>query len=201
MAINARYVHTNLIARDWRRMAAFYEQVFGCRPVPPERHLTEAWVAQASGVPGAAIHGVHLRLPGCGGDGKPSDGAAERGGGPAGGAVSAAGRDGVPASGADDAAERGGDGPTLEIFQYNLLKEGEAPAINRPGLAHLAFAVDDVPAALDAVRAAGGGQLGELVRVEVPGVGRLVFVYATDPEGNLIELQRWERSLQTLMGP
>jgi hypothetical protein len=27
----------------------------------------------------------------------------------------------------------------------------------------------------------------------VAGVGRLVFVYASDPEGNLIELQKWER--------
>ncbi len=182
MAINARYVHTNLIAHDWRRLAAFYEQVFGCRPVPPERHLTEAWVAQASGVPEAAIHGVHLRLPGCGGDGEtggPGDTETRRHGG-----------GGLPS---DDPAERGGDGPTLEIFQYNYLKEGDAPAINRPGLAHLAFAVEDVPGALEAVRAAGGGQLGDLVRVEVPGVGWLVFVYASDPEGNLIELQRWER--------
>ncbi len=169
MAINARYVHTNLIARDWHRLADFYEQVFGCQPVPPERHLTEGWVAQASGVPGAAIHGVHLRLPGCGGDG-------ETGG-----------------RGDTETRRHGGDGPTLEIFQYNPLEEGCAPAIYRPGLAHLAFAVEDVPGALEAVRAAGGGQLGELVRVEVPGVGRLVFVYASDPEGNHIELQRWER--------
>ncbi len=48
-------------------------------------------------------------------------------------------------------------------------------------------------AALAAVLAAGGGQLGELVRVEVPGVGGLVFAYASDPEGNLLELQKWER--------
>src|SRR5678815_5648625 len=29
-----RYVHTNLIARDWRALARFYEDVFGCVPVP-----------------------------------------------------------------------------------------------------------------------------------------------------------------------
>lgn len=38
-----------------------------------------------------------------------------------------------------------------------------------------------------------GGQPGDQVRVEVPGVGQLVFVYAAGPEGNLIELKKWER--------
>jgi len=28
----ARYVHTNLVALDWRRLAAFYVEVFGCWP-------------------------------------------------------------------------------------------------------------------------------------------------------------------------
>lgn len=152
MPIQARYVHTNLIARDWRKLADFYQQVFGCQPVPPERHLTQPWVAQAAAVPGAEIHGMHLRLPGY-----------------------------------------GENGPTLEIFQYTPLAAGAPPAINRPGLAHLAFAVEDVPAALAAVLAAGGGVLGELVQVEVPGVGKLAFVYAADPEGNLLELQKWGR--------
>ncbi len=152
MSIATRYVHTNLVAYDWRRLVGFYQDIFGCQPVPPERHLTEPWVAQATGVPGAAIHGMHLRLPG-----------------------------------------HGAEGPTLEIFQYVPQKAGESAAINRPGLGHLAFAVEDVPAALAAVQAAGGSRIGDLVRVEVPGAGRLVFVYATDPEGNIIELQKWER--------
>jgi hypothetical protein len=33
--------------------------------------------------------------------------------------------------------------------------------------------------------------LGEIVSVEVAGAGWITFAYATDPEGNLIELQRW----------
>jgi catechol 2,3-dioxygenase-like lactoylglutathione lyase family enzyme len=64
--------------------------------------------------------------------------------------------------------------------------------INRPGLAHLAFSVDDVASALEEVLAAGGRQVGELVRVQVSGVGGLAFVYAADPEGNLLELQKWD---------
>ena len=152
--LQARYVHTSLVALDWRRLCEFYIQVFGCQPVLPERHLEDPWVEKATGVPGAAIHGMHLRLPGY-------DGA----------------------------------GPTLEIFQYNNLAAGDSPAINRPGLAHLAFAVEDVSGALSAVLAAGGRQVGELVYVHVPGVGLLSFVYAADPEGNLLELQKWGQVL------
>ncbi len=65
----ARYAHTNLIARDWRRLAAFYQDVFGCVPVPPERDLSGDWLDRATGLAGARITGIHLRLPGCGDDG------------------------------------------------------------------------------------------------------------------------------------
>ena len=64
-----RFGHTNLIARDWRRLALFYESVLGCTRVLPERDLSGEWVARGSAVPGAAIRGVHLRLPGYGADG------------------------------------------------------------------------------------------------------------------------------------
>jgi hypothetical protein len=33
--------------------------------------------------------------------------------------------------------------------------------------------------------------LGDVVSVEIAGAGRIIFAYVTDPEGNLIELQRW----------
>lgn len=66
---SARYRHTNLIARDWMQLAGFYERVFGCTPVPPERHLEGEWLERASGVKGARLTGVHLRLPGCHRDG------------------------------------------------------------------------------------------------------------------------------------
>jgi len=64
--MNARYVHTNLVARDWRRLARFYHEVFGCQPVPPERDLSGPWLEDATGVPGVRIRGIHLRLPGHG---------------------------------------------------------------------------------------------------------------------------------------
>ena len=37
MAIGIRYAHTNLIAKDWRSLARFYIEVFGCEPAGPER--------------------------------------------------------------------------------------------------------------------------------------------------------------------
>jgi predicted enzyme related to lactoylglutathione lyase len=64
-----RYLHTNLVARDWQRLASFYEQVFGCVRLLPERHLSGESIERGSGVPGARIDGVHLRLPGLGPDG------------------------------------------------------------------------------------------------------------------------------------
>lgn len=150
MSIEARYVHTNLVARDWKRLAGFYQQVFGCELVPPQRDLQGPWLSAASGVPGARIEGVHLRLPGL-----------------------------------------GPDGPTLEIFQYNRIGETADTSINRPGFAHVAFDVEDVDAALQAVQQAGGGSVGALVSHRIPGAGEIRFVYATDPEGNIIELQSW----------
>src|SRR6185312_4186764 len=68
---NARYVHTNVVARDWRALARFYQEVFGCRPVGPERHLSGAELEAGTGIAGARIDGVHLRLPG-GGDAGPT---------------------------------------------------------------------------------------------------------------------------------
>jgi predicted enzyme related to lactoylglutathione lyase len=65
----AKYGHTNLIARDWHKLASFYESVFGCVPVPPERNLSGNAVERGSMVPHAALQGIHLRLPGFGSDG------------------------------------------------------------------------------------------------------------------------------------
>lgn len=152
MPISARFAHTNIVAKDWRKLAEFYEQVFGCTPVPPERDLSGRWLEDATGVPNAHIRGIHLRLPG-----------------------------------------HGPEGPTLEIFQYDQEEARSPSAVNRPGFAHIAFAVDDVKAALEDVTMAGGGAIGNVVSLFVAGVGTVTIVYATDPEGNVIELQAWSK--------
>jgi predicted enzyme related to lactoylglutathione lyase len=66
MSIAARYVHTNLIAADWRALADFYVGVFGCAPVPPERDFRGEALERGTGISGARMRGVHLRLPGHG---------------------------------------------------------------------------------------------------------------------------------------
>ena len=64
MTIKAKYVHTNLIADDWRALARFYQEVFGCIPVPPERDFQGETLEAGTGIPGVHLCGVHLRLPG-----------------------------------------------------------------------------------------------------------------------------------------
>ena len=71
--IDARFNHVNVIARDWRSLADFYTRVFGCEFVPPERDYSGPVFAAGVGVPGGALRGVHLRLPGAG-EGGPAAG-------------------------------------------------------------------------------------------------------------------------------
>lgn len=150
MTIKAKYVHTNLTARDWRGLAKFYQDVFGCTPRLPERDLSGAWLDSLTALSAAHLTGMHLSLPGY-----------------------------------------NSDGPTLEIFSYDHLMERPDPIVNERGFGHLAFLVDDVPAALSAVRDAGGGAVGQVSTTTVAGVGTLTVVYAKDPEGNILELQNW----------
>ena len=67
--IDARFGHVNLIARDWRALADFYVRLFGCELVPPERDYRGDDLTAGTGVPGAALRGAHLRLPGHGSTG------------------------------------------------------------------------------------------------------------------------------------
>lgn len=150
---NIRYVHTNVVAVDWQRLMQFYCDVFGMRPVPPERHLNGEWIDRMTGIPGVRIDGVHLSLPGY------------------------------------DA------GPTLEIFQYRPEAVQEiVQQINRPGLGHIAFHADDVEAVLARLIECGGTALADVIVKDYEGLGRLTAVYARDPEGNVIEIQNWNRN-------
>ncbi len=148
--MKVEFVHTNIIARDWKKLAQFYIDVFGCEPVPPERDHNGAWIDRVTGIKDVRIRGMHLRLPGY------------------------------------------EDGPTLEIFSYNKQSDSnEPPAVNRPGLAHIAFLVEDVPYYYNKLLENGGGKLGEIVKKEIEGAGLLTVVYARDPEGNIIEILNW----------
>lgn len=143
-----RFVHTNLVAHDWRALAQFYQDVFECEPLHPERKLSGADYARGTGLPGAVAEGIHLRLPG-----------------------------------------HGESGPTLEIFQYAEVVEGMRPVVNRPGLGHLAFAVESVRAVGEKVLFAGGTAVGEIVETRISPTVVVTWCYVRDPEGNLVELQ------------
>ena len=84
----------------------------------------------------------------------------------------------------------GDNGPVLEIFRLDETVAG-SEAVNRRGLMHVAFSVDDIRATLDRLIAAGGSSLGEIAEVTVDGVGTAEFVYTRDPEGTIVELQGW----------
>jgi len=149
--VATKYAHTNLVARDWKHLATFYIEVFGCKPKPPERDLKGNWVDSLTGLKSAHIQGMHLLLPGY-----------------------------------------GSKGPTLEIFQYQSNKRRALPQTDQLGFGHIAFAVEDVGKTLKKIEENGGGLVGKRISAQVDGVGRLDVVYARDPEGNIIEVQRWE---------
>ncbi len=151
MPASIKYVHTNLVARDWKKLARFYIEVFGCKPKPPERNLKGDWLDELTSLRNVQVSGIHLHLPGF-----------------------------------DEL------GPTLEIFQYSKSRKQPAPEINQPGFAHIAFAVHNVKQMLTKVKRHGGSSVGNLVSTTIEGVGRINLVYARDPEGNIIELQKWE---------
>ncbi|MCJ7625246.1 MAG: VOC family protein [Anaerolineaceae bacterium] len=150
MTKQTKYVHTCMMVENLNLMVAFYQDVFGCVPVPPARDLSGEWLENSTGVADAQVHGQHLRLPGYG-----------------------------------DA------GPTLEIFQYRPQDESVAKKINRPGFAHIAFAVADVDAMRDRVIQARGTCVGDMVTVNIADAGMIQFIYVRDPEGNIVELQKW----------
>ena len=35
--MTTRYVHTNIVSKDWQALTRFYQEVFDCRPVLPQQ--------------------------------------------------------------------------------------------------------------------------------------------------------------------
>lgn len=82
--------------------------------------------------------------------------------------------------------------PTLEIFSYDQMTGDSIRGINSYGLAHLAFEVDNVVEILNKILEKGGRMVGELVHADYEDGRKATFVYATDIEGNILELQSWD---------
>ncbi len=62
--MEVKFVHVNLIARNWKLLSDFYQRVFDCEPVLPERDRKGDWIDAATGVSNFNIQGIHLLLPG-----------------------------------------------------------------------------------------------------------------------------------------
>ena len=84
---------------------------------------------------------------------------------------------------------RAQDGPTLEIFQYDDVKTWAEKKPDTLSYGHIAFAVDDVKKILKEILNLGGSTVGEIAEVHIEGANTIRFVYARDPEGNIIEVQ------------
>ncbi|WP_395375320.1 VOC family protein [Marinicella sp. W31] len=87
----------------------------------------------------------------------------------------------------------GPNSPTLEIYQYQETLDQAALQPNHRGFGHIAFEVSNLQQVVDTLLANGGSLCGQITHKKVPGVGNLSFVYARDPDGNIIELQTWSK--------
>jgi catechol 2,3-dioxygenase-like lactoylglutathione lyase family enzyme len=88
----------------------------------------------------------------------------------------------------------GRNGPTLELYSYDNIRKLKKVSPNQRGFGHLAFEVKSVKKTLKKLIKYGGQANGEIVKRKVKLVGEITFVYARDPEGNLIELQNWKKN-------
>jgi catechol 2,3-dioxygenase-like lactoylglutathione lyase family enzyme len=64
MSSQIKFVHTNIIAKNWQKLAQFYIDVFDCSPLFPERDLSGFWMDKLTSITDVHAKGMHLRLPG-----------------------------------------------------------------------------------------------------------------------------------------
>lgn len=86
----------------------------------------------------------------------------------------------------------GDDGPTIEFFTWVNPDGTPSANINGQGFGHIAFAVDDVEKTYEQLVRAGGSACGSLEEHYYESKGMtLTIVYAKDPDGNVVEIQKW----------
>ncbi len=81
----------------------------------------------------------------------------------------------------------------MKIFTTEDTHECETVMANHTGFAHIAFEVDDVDTKLSAALNNGAEMLGKVTEKRIEDVGILKFIYFRDPEGNIIEIQSWDK--------
>jgi predicted enzyme related to lactoylglutathione lyase len=150
--MKTKYVHTNIVANNWKKLADFYIKVFDCKVVPPIRHYKGKDLEDAVKIKSVELNGVHLKLLGY-----------------------------------------NKSGPTLEIFSYipSLTKQNRK--VNTPGITHIAFDVGDVHKMQEKVIENGGEKVGKIITLKRSDGKKVTWCYVKDPEGNMIELQKWHK--------
>lgn len=151
MSLKIKYVHTNIVAKNWGKLVDFYIKVFGCSIVPPIRNYKGKDLDSAVNIKDVALNGVHLRLPGY-----------------------------------------NKSGPTLEIFSYSPALKKQNRKVNTPGITHIAFEVNDVNKLYQKVITNGGKKVGKIITLKRSDGKKVTWCYVKDPEGNMIELQKWD---------
>ncbi|HMN23275.1 MAG TPA: VOC family protein [Ignavibacteriaceae bacterium] len=152
MSLKIKYVHTNIVAKNWKKLADFYINVFGCPVIPPIRNSSGNDLDSAVNIKNVVLNGVHLLLPGY-----------------------------------------NKTGPTLEIFSYNPPLKKQNRKVNTPGITHIAFEVNDVNKVYKKVLKNGGKKVGKIITLTRSDGKEVTWCYVKDPEGNMIELQKWDK--------
>lgn len=152
MSLKIKYVHTNIVAKNWKKLADFYINVFGCPVIPPIRNYSGNDLDSAVNIKNVVLNGVHLLLPGY-----------------------------------------NKTGPTLEIFSYNPPLKKQNRKVNTPGITHIAFEVNDVNKVYKKVLKNGGKKVGKIITLTRSDGKKVTWCYVKDPEGNMIELQKWDK--------
>jgi predicted enzyme related to lactoylglutathione lyase len=152
MSLKIKYVHTNIVAKNWEKLADFYIKVFNCKLIPPIRHYKGKDLDSAVNIKDVKLNGVHLQLPGY-----------------------------------------NKSGPTLEIYSYNPSLKKQNRKVNTPGITHIAFEVSDVQKAYKKVIESGGRKVGKIITLKRTDGKKVTWCYVKDPEGNMIELQKWNK--------
>lgn len=152
MSLIIKYVHTNIVAKNWEKLADFYIKVFACKIAPPIRHYTGKDLDSAVKIKNTILNGVHLKLPGY-----------------------------------------NKIGPTLEIFSYIPSATKLNRKVSTPGITHLAFEVGNVYKVYKEVLKNGGKKVGKIITLIRTDGKKVTWCYVKDPEGNMIELQKWTK--------
>ena len=64
--MKTKYAHINIIAKDWKLLCEFYQEIFECVPISTERDHHGESVDLLTGISKVRVKGRHLRVPGYG---------------------------------------------------------------------------------------------------------------------------------------